>query len=79
MKSTQLNSRKSHFGETFITLWSDVQKNLTQSLGKFRSFSIQLESFRPKPSGDKKCVMMKKPSRAKYYTGDEKKVTRKVL
>ena len=64
-----LNMKKrSQFGSSFLTLYTDVQNDL-QPLHEFSTSSFRLDLTRPDSAGDSKCKVFKGRSAAKFYTG----------
>ena len=73
-------NKKSQFGFIYITLYSEIQKNLPTRLSDYKYFSVQLdESIRPSPEGDRKCNSFETPSSAKYLIGFLPKITGKFV
>ena len=60
--------KRSQFGSSFLTLYTDVQTEF-ENLEQFPSSTFRLDLIRPDSRGDAKCKVFKGRSSAKYYTG----------
>ena len=65
-------NQKSKFEEFYITLFTNVQESIEESLNNISSIKskkIQLENHRPNANGDEMCRILRRPSSAKHYVG----------
>ena len=64
------NLKRPNFGESFITLDSNVvQDGELELLSSFKSFQINIDNIRPKPEGEARCKSFKIPKSAKFLKG----------
>ena len=61
-------NKRSKFGSTFLTLYTDVQTDFTQ-LQQFSSSTHRLDLGRPDSRGGARCKVFRGTSSAKFYTG----------
>merc|ERR1719320_2087836 len=58
--------KRSQFGSSFLTLYTDVQTEF-ENLEQFPSSTFRLDLIRPDSRGDAKCKVFKGRSSANYY------------
>ena len=65
----KINLKTSSYGESFITLDSNVQNDELEPLNSFQSFQVNTDKIRPKPEGEETCKKFQVPKSAKFLKG----------